>query len=310
MQLNMEKILLTGGLGMVSTALIKELTQANYQVNVLTRNPDKIEFENKQVSFFEWNLEKKFIDLKAFEGISTIIHLAGANIGSDRWTEKRKKEILSSRVDSANLLFNTIRQHQLPIKNFISSSAVGYYGAFTSDKILTENDPNGSDFVAGVCQQWEAAAHQFETLGMRVIILRKGVIIGNGGMYQHISRLAKWGINTTLGNGKQWVPWIFIGDLVQLYLFSLSNKDVRGTFNAVSDEHVTMQKLSQELSRSFHRWRITPALPAFALKIILGEMAVMLLKGTRVSNQKIKEAGFRFEHTTILSAFQKLVDKK
>lgn len=292
----MKKILIAGGTGFVGKALIKHLVNCGYMVNVLTRRNKISSMEN--IRYFEWDIKKGFIDEKAFEGVSKIINLTGANITEKRWTEKRKVEIIESRTKAIDLLFTYVKTRNFSIDIFISSSAVGYYGAITTDEIFTEKSNNGSDFLASVCRKWEKTALQFDSLGVATVILRKGVVIGrDGGMYQKLAPLAKLGINTSLGNGMQYLPWIDIRDLVRLYEFILKTDELSGVFNAVSSEHIMMNDFSKTLLQLFGKTSFLPNVPAFLVRLFLGEMSVMLLKGSRVSNYKIKQTGFKFEYS-------------
>lgn len=298
----MKKILIAGGTGFVGKALIKHLVNCGYMVNVLTRRNKISSMEN--IRYFEWDIKKGFIDEKAFEGVSKIINLTGANITEKRWTEKRKVEIIESRTKAIDLLFTYVTTRNFSIDIFISSSAVGYYGAITTDEIFTEKSNNCSDFLASVCRKWEKSALQFESLGVATVILRKGVVLGrDGGMYQKLAPLAKLGINTSLGNGRQYLPWIDIRDLVRLYEFILKTDELSGVFNAVSSEHIMMNDFSKALLRSFGKTSSLPNVPAFLVRLFLGEMSVMLLKGSRVSNYKIKQTGFKFEYRSIEKTF-------
>lgn len=298
----MKKILIAGGTGFVGKALIKHLVNCGYMVNVLTRRNKISSMEN--IRYFEWDIKKGFIDEKAFEGVSKIINLTGANITEKRWTEKRKVEIIESRTKAIDLLFTYVKTRNFSIDIFISSSALGYYGAITTDEIFTEKSNNGSDFLASVCRKWEKTALQFDSLGVATVILRKGVVLGrDGGMYQKLAPLAKLGINTSLGNGRQYLPWIDIRDLVRLYEFILKTDELSGVFNAVSSEHIMMNDFSKALLRSFGKTSFLPNVPAFLVRLFLGEMSVMLLKGYRVSNYKIKQTGFKFEYSSIEKTF-------
>ncbi|MBX2924190.1 MAG: TIGR01777 family oxidoreductase [Chitinophagaceae bacterium] len=298
----MKKILIAGGTGFVGKALIKHLVNCGYMVNVLTRRNKISSMEN--IRYFEWDIKKGFIDEKAFEGVSKIINLTGANITEKRWTEKRKVEIIESRTKAIDLLFTYVKTRNFSIDIFISSSAIGYYGAITTDEIFTEKSNNGSEFLASVCRKWEKTALQFDSLGVATVILRKGVVLGrDGGMYQKLAPLAKLGINTSLGNGRQYLPWIDIRDLVRLYEFILKTDELSGVFNAVSSEHIMMNDFSKALLRSFGKTSFLPNVPAFLVRLFLGEMSVMLLKGSRVSNYKIKQTGFKFEYSSIEKTF-------
>src|SRR5690606_10132987 len=196
------------------------------------------------------------------------INLTGENITEKRWTEKRKVEIIESRIKAIDLLFKYVKTTGSNIHTSISSSATGYYGAFTSDEILTEESNNGNDFLANVCEKWEKSALQFESLGITTVILRLGVVLGKeGGIYQRLAPLAKLGINISLGNGKQYLPWIDIRDLVRLYEFILKTNEISGVFNAVSSEHISMDDFSKALLQSFGKTSFLPNAPAFLVKL-------------------------------------------
>ncbi|MBA5630533.1 TIGR01777 family protein [Moheibacter sp. BDHS18] len=294
----MKKILIAGGTGFVGKQLIDFLVGKGYSIHVLTRKPSANLTEN--ICFFLWDIERQYIDKKAFEGVEILINLTGANIGEKRWTEQRKKEIIDSRIKSINLLYQYISENKFNISTFISSSAVGFYGAVTTDKTFAETSENGNDFLASVCQKWENAALKFNDLGVRTVILRKGVILGKeGGTVKKLSPLAKLGINVSLGSGKQYLPWIDIRDLVRLYDFILSNTQLKGIFNAVATEQITMNDFSKVLLKSFGKKSFLPNAPAFVIRLLFGEMTVMLLEGSKISNEKIKNAGFYFEFDTI-----------
>lgn len=177
------KILIAGGTGFVGKQLVDFLVGKGYFIHVLTRKLNANPLEN--IRFFQWDIKRQYIDKKAFEGVKILINLTGANIGEKRWTEQRKKEIIDSRIKYIELLYNYISENKFNINTFISSSAVGFYGAVTTDKTFAETSESGNDFLASVCQKWEVAALKFNDLGIRTIILRKGVILGkNGGVIQ------------------------------------------------------------------------------------------------------------------------------
>ena len=294
----MKKILITGGTGFVGKQLIPFLVEKGYSIHVLTRKPSANSLKN--ICFFQWDIERQYIDKKAFEGVEILINLTGANIGEKRWTEQRKKEIIDSRIKSIDLLYQYISENKFNINIFISSSAVGFYGAVTTDKTFVETSESGNDFLASVSQKWEDATLKFNDLGIRTVILRKGVILGKeGGMVKKLSPLAKLGINVSLGSGEQYLPWIDIRDLVKLYDFILSNTQLKGIFNGVATEQITMNDFSKVLLKSFGKKSFLPNAPAFVIRLLFGEMAVMLLEGSKVSNEKLESTGFYFEFDTI-----------
>ncbi len=301
--MKMNKILIAGATGFIGQQMISSLLEKGYFVNALSRKPRRS--SKPQLHYFQWDTDTGFIDKIAFEEVDVIINLTGANIGEQRWSNRRKKEIVDSRITSINLLYNFVKHNNIQIKTFISSSAVGYYGTVTSDNIFTEESAAGKDFLAEVCQSWEQAAMQFQNLGIRTVILRKGVIIGiDGGMLQKLSPLARLGINVSLGSGKQFLPWMDVRDVIRLYDFILANNEISGIYNAVSSEHITMNEFSRILLQSFGKKSWLPNTPAFIIKMIFGEMSVMLLEGSKVSNEKLLSTGFTFELDTLKKSLE------
>lgn len=304
------RILIAGGSGFIGKALAARFAQEGTVVHVLSRQVERQEASAKQnIRYFYWNPRQKEIDLNAFEQVETLINLSGANIGEKRWTQKRKTEIFDSRVQTTRFLFEVIRSNSFPVYTVVSASAVGYYGMKTfENQTLSEDSPKGDDFLSSVCNQWEKEALQFHELGTRVVILRQGVVLGKeGGIYQKLFALAKWGINVSLGSGRQYLPWISMADMVALYYFCVRNTSIDGIFNAVADEQVTMQEFARKLSQSLHRPILTPAVPAFVLRLMLGDMSQMLLQGTKVSNRKIRNTPFQFECLTLAQAFDEIL---
>jgi len=297
----MKTILVAGATGFIGKYLTYYLLQKGYRVNALTRSEKKSTTTN--LFYYKWNIDKWEIDKNAFENVETIINLTGVNIGEKRWTKERKREILDSRVKSINLLYENVKFNDITLKLFISSSAVGYYGAINSSNLYTELSPNGKDFLASVCKEWESAACQFKELSERTIILRKGVIIGkDGGIYKKIAPIAKLGINTAIGTGQQFLPWIEITDLLRLYGFIILNDKIDGIYNAVATEQITMNKFSDVLLESFDKKSCLPNIPKIFVKLLVGKMSVMFLKGLRVSNQKLINSEFIFTYDTISKA--------
>lgn len=291
----MAKILITGGTGLVGTKLTEMLLYKKHTVVILSRNPKK---ENE----FKWDVSKNYIDEKAFLNIDYIIHLAGAGIADKRWSEKRKKIIVDSRVKTANLIFDYITKLKIDIKGFISASGIGYYGAITTDKIFKETDKVGNDFLGEVCQKWENAAHQFKNLNIPVTILRTGVVLSKtGGALDKM----KTPIISPLGSGKQYLPWIHIDDLCEMYIKSIEN-NLTGIFNAVAPEHHTSKTFSKALAKSINRPFISVNAPSFMLKLLFGEMSKILLEGSRISAKKIEGANFNFQFPKLKTALKNL----
>ena len=286
------KILIAGGTGFIGKTLVPFLVKNGHEVNVLTRRK-MVDVEN--IHYYRWDIDKEFIDSQAFDGVEALINMTGANIGEKDWTVDRKNELLNSRVRPLDLLLKYIIESGNKIKVLISSSAVGYYGAVTTDHIFTEEDKNGNDFPAYVCRLWEDTALKFKEVAGRVVILRKGLVIGQGGgVYQKLQPLAKLGLNVALGSGNQYFPLVCINDLISVYNYVLEHNEIDGVFNIVSNEHVTMNEFSEKMLHSFGRRKFLPNIPAFIIKILFRERSQMLLQGSRVSNDKIRSTGFEF----------------
>lgn len=291
----MSKVLITGGTGLVGSRLTELLLEKNHEVVILSRNP-------KEQNEFKWDIKNDFIDDKAFENIDYIIHLAGAGIADERWSDKRKKVIINSRVETANLLFKKVKELNLNLKGFVSASGSGYYGAVTSDKIFKETDKPGNDFLGEVCQKWEDAAHQFKALKVPVTILRTGIVLSKtGGALEKM----KTPIISPLGSGNQYLPWIHIDDLAEMYIYTIEN-NIEGVFNAVAPEHHTSKTFSKALAKHINRPFIGVNVPSFALKLMFGDMSQILLKGSRLSSKKIEKNGYPFRFKTLNKALSNL----
>ena len=293
----MGKILITGGTGLIGTHLQKTLISNNHEVVILTRSPKK---ENE----FEWDIEKQYIHEKAFENVTHIIHLAGAGIADKRWTDKRKQEIINSRVATANLLFSYVKKLQLNLQGFIAASGIGYYGAITVDTIFTENDAPENDYISKVCIEWEKASNQFTQLGIPVTILRTGVVLSkkNGALAKMNTPL----FLAILGNGKQYMPWIHINDLCALYCKAVDSSDFTGIFNAVAPDHQTNASFTKAISTITRKPVLPIPIPTFMLSLILGELSSILVKGSRVSATKTSSQ-YAFAYTNLTKALEDLL---
>lgn len=295
----MMTVLISGATGLVGKKLTQELNSKGYNVRILSRK--------KSEDHFYWNLQDNFIDPKAFENLDAIIHLAGAPI-SDKWTKEYKKELYDSRIKTADLLFDHSKKHAPNLKTFITSSGTNFYGTFTSDKIFSENDPSGNDFLGELCRDWEAAAEKFKELGTRVVGVRTAAVLSEkGGMLEKLMPLAKLNLASPLGSGKQIVPWIHIDDLVRIYIYTLENENLKGAFNAVAPEIVNNKTFTKSIAKVMNKSMILPNVPAFMLKLILGEMSSIALEGSAISAEKIQDSGFKFQFPDLNSALKTLI---
>ena len=306
----METVLITGGTGLIGQALTQLLTDHGYQVIILSRQPhaDK-NTENSLVTYAGWDLRRQTVDTDALAAADHIVHLAGANVGGKRWTSSYKKEILESRTLSSQLLFKALAQHPNKVKKFISASATGYYGNYDNNKSpFTETSPPAGDFLGTTCQAWENSVREVESLGKQVVIFRTGIVLSKkGGALKEFYKPLQFGFATILGNGEQWISWIHLQDLVRLYFNAIVNPQLQGIFNAVAPQPVHHKELILTMARAAKgKSFITAYVPAFALKLALGEMSVEVLKSVRVSSQKIQNTGFVFSYPDIQTAMEQL----
>lgn len=295
-------ILLTGGSGLIGSELTKILIENGHQVRILTREK---EIEHP---FYHW--DKDTIDEKVFENLDGIIHLAGSLIAK-RWTNSYKKEIFSSRVDTANLLFEYVKKLNIDLKFFISASGTAYYGQITSNKIFKESDEPNIDFLGKVCVAWENAAYQFEKIGARVVCLRTSLVLSkNGEGFKLLKKPIQLGVGANLGDGKQWMPWIHITDLIQMYAEAVGNDKIKGSYNASSPQYINHSEFNHTLTKRMNKPFFMPNIPAFVMKLALGEMSSLVLNGSRIDATKIQETGFKFQYSTLEKALEELIEKK
>ncbi|CEJ69102.1 Epimerase family protein [Chryseobacterium oranimense G311] len=300
-----EIVLITGAGGMIAKKLSKKL-EKEYTVRFLTR-------KKKHDNDFEWDIKNGIIDESALDNISHIIHLAGADISEKRWTKERKRELISSRVDSAGLLLKTVKKKKIKLKSFISASGINYYGTVTTEKIYSENDPPGNDFLSEVVVLWERAADDFkeQNLAERVVKIRTAVVLSReDGALKKMVPTIQYGIGSPLGSGKQYMPWIHIEDICSIYEASLKDPAIDGAYNAVSPQHTTNENLTRKIAEVLHKPLFMPHVPAFVLKLIFGELADALLEGSRASSQKIQETGFKFKFPDLKMALEDLLKEK
>ena len=295
----MEKVLITGGSGLIGRRLSFLLKSRGYEVRILSRSNNP----KNNYKTFVWNVSEQYINESAFEGLNHIIHLAGAGIADKRWSEKRKKEIIASRVASTNLLYNSVKRLKTPLNSFISASATGYYGAVTSETIFEEKDKPAKDFLGKVCSLWEDSIFQFNEIKIRTVALRTGIVLSkDGGALKKM----KTPIITSLGNGKQYMPWIHIDDLCELYIKAIEDEQFKGAFNAVSPEHISNLSFSKKISKIFNYPFLALGAPSLILQIVFGEMSTIILNGSRISANKIKQAGFKFKFENLEKALKNL----
>lgn len=291
----MNNILISGGSGMIGQKITLLLEQKGYQVAWLSRS-------SQEQNSFLWDIEKRTIDPKAIEWADAIIHLAGTGVADKRWTESRKNDILNSRVQSTQLLYSAIEKSISKPNTFISASAVGYYGFDTGTQLVKEEDSGGSDFLSEVVKAWEKEVRKIEELHLRTVILRTGIVLAKEG--GALPELLKPPVAAPLGTGDQWMSWIAIDDLVKMFVFALEKTTLQGVYNAVGPDPATNQELTKVAAKIKGKLYVGIGVPGFLLKIVLGEMAAMVLGGNRVSSKKIQKAGFEYEYVGLEAALK------
>ena len=276
------KYLITGGSGLIGNELTKLLLEKNEEVFWLTSSQ-----KNKTgVKSFSWNINKNQLDENCFQDIDVIIHLAGAGIADKKWTVDRKKELIDSRIKSTQLLFESLKLIQNKPKSIICASAIGIYKNH-NDHLLSEESEIGTDFLADLTNQWENEVNKFETLGIRVVKIRTGIVLSkDGGYLKSVAAPAKYGLATALGNGKMITSWIHISDIAHLFLYASKNEKMQGVYNAVAPNPVTNYEITKQIAKALNRPFFLPNIPAFILKLIFGEMASVIFMSQNIFSQK------------------------
>ena len=294
-----QTVLLTGGTGTIGRRLTQLLQQKGYAVSLLSRSNKPID----GVSVYTWDVKKGQIDPKAVQTADYIIHLAGAGIADERWTDARKQEIIESRTQSTGLLADMLIKYKHHLKAFISSSAIGFYGGDSGDRPMVESSSAGSDFMAQVVRSWERSVDQVAALGIRTVKIRTGVVLTmDGGALPKIAQPIRLGVGAPLGSGQQYMSWIHIDDICRMYIQAMEDETWQGVYNGVAPGAVTNKELTRQIADLLHRPLIMPNIPAFGIKLLFGEMAVAVLGSSNVLNKRIQE------ETTFTYQFPKLKD--
>ena len=302
------KFLVSGSSGVIGTALIRSCAQDRIYVVRLLRGQAAIPAANiGETVLWDPGATPAILDPYHLRGVVAAVHLSGANISAGRWTEKYKREIVSSRVQSTTALAEALsRLNPLP-RVLVCASAIGIYGN-RGDEVLTEESRPGTGFLAEMCLAWEAATRAAENAGIRVVHARFGVVLSpEGGALAKLLPMFRLGLGGNLGNGRAWMPWLTLRDAVGILRFCVDNENIRGPVNTVSPNPVTNAEFTRALGSAVHRPAILPA-PAFALRLALGDMADQaLLASARVVPAKLIEAGYRFADPEIAAALRSAV---
>lgn len=300
-------ILITGGTGMVGTRLTELLQEKGYRVAHLSRRRTGTE----SVKTYLWNIDRNELEPEAIEKAEAIIHLAGANLSAKRWSESVKKILITSRTHSAHLLYEKLKTLQHSVTRVIAASGINYYGTDTGDRVITEEMPPGKGFVSQLCVKWEESTLQFEQLGIRTALFRiMAALSVKGGFLKPILPLAKAGLASPIGHGRQYISWIHIDDLCRMFIKALEDEKIRGTYNAAApnpaQNKIFMKKLAKTLRRPF----FLPNAPGFAVRLVFGEMADLALGGVRASAEKIERSGFTFRYPELDDALKNIFQNR
>lgn len=304
---------------MIGTHLSEMLADNGYNVIILSRNPQETardtDFQTRKgffrnggnIYYSRWDIENQYIDPSAITNADYIVHLAGAGVADKRWTESRKKEIVESRTLSSALLVKALKEQPNKVRAVISASAIGWYGP-DKGKPFIETDPHSNDFLGETCYKWEQSIGPVADLGIRLVRLRTGIVMSSeGGALREFRKPLRVGAAAILGDGKQVISWIHVMDLCRLFMFAIDEKEINGVYNAVAPNPATNRELTMTLAKHITNNRhYTVKVPAFVLKLVLGEMSTEVLKSATVSSQKIQNAGFHFDFPTLDKAIDDL----
>ena len=297
-----KKVLITGGSGLIGKELVLLLKHSDYTPIILTRNK-KIAKNSEDFSY--WNPGEKIIDILLLSEIDFIIHLAGENIIAKHWSEKQKQKIISSRVNTALFLFDSLKKVNHKVQKIVSASAIGYYNQENNNIQRTEIDSYGSGFASECCKLWEESVDRFTELDISVVKIRIGLVLSNKSIVfisNYYSQM--FGILTQFGDGKQAFPWIHISDLTHIFKSALEKK-VNGVFNAVSKENITLKEFLNNLKLNFG-FALILQIPAFILKIFLKERSELFLKGSPISSEKLNKELYQTKYNSIIDAWRDL----
>jgi uncharacterized protein len=294
-------VVVTGSSGFIGSALVPALSAAGHRP-IRALRPDRVP---PGVDAIAWQPERGVIDRGGLEGVGAVVHLAGAGIGDARWTDARKRLIVESRTRSTRLLAETLATLQRPPDVLVSGSAVGYYGS-RADEELTEESSGGDDFVAGVCEQWEAGAAPAADAGIRLVTIRSGLVLGHhGGLLRRLLVPFRLGAGGRVGSGQQWMSWITLDDELRAILHALGSPALRGPVNLTAPNPVTNAHFTATLGRVLHRPTVLPT-PLLPLKLRYGAELVegLLLASQRVLPARLESDGFTFEHPELEDALR------
>lgn len=302
----MANVLVSGGTGFIGSRVCTALQARGDTVHVLSRNPERARAQLKAgTPVYGWNPESEKLPAEAVSDAKAVIHLAGETIAG-RWNSEKKRRIRDSRVVATRNLVESLTDAPEKPDVLVCASAIGYYGG-SGDTSFTEAAPAGDDFLAEVCQEWEAAAAEAETLGVRVVLVRIGLVLGlGGGLLTQVLPPFKMGVGGRLGTGQQWMSWIHVDDVVGIILHSLQNGAVQGPLNATAPAPVRNSEFTKTLGTVLRRPTLFPV-PTFGLKLMMGEFADFVVLSQKVLPERTEESGYEFRYPTLESALKDIL---
>lgn len=299
------RVLITGATGLVGSRIANKCLAKDIEVNYLTTSKDKIKNETNYKGYF-WDPTNNEIDLECLDEVDVILHLAGASIAK-RWTSSYREEILDSRIGTAKLLLDSLKNTKYSISQFISASAVGIYPSSLQNLYSEEDEKRDNSFLCEVVEKWELAADEFKELDIKVAKVRTGLVLAeDGGALQKMKEPADFNLGAAFGTGKQWQSWIHIEDLADLYIHILEN-ELEGIYNGVAPNPVTNNELMDGIAKQLDKNVWLPNVPAIALKVALGDMSTVVLSSQLVSSDKIENTGYSFMYKNLTKALEDLL---
>jgi len=261
------------------------------------------------VKIYQWDIKRGHIDPQAIQTADHIVHLAGAGIADERWTDARKNEILTSRTASTELLARALSRNPHNVKSFVASSAIGYYGGDTGDRPLTETSSGGSDFLAQVVRAWERSEDQVAAVGIRTVKFRIGVVLTMaGGALPKLAQPIRLGAGAPIGSGQQYISWIHLDDLCRLFIRAIADESWQGVYNAVAPSPATNEGLTRAIADALGRPLLLPNIPNFAIRLMFGELAITVTGGNYVLNKRIsEETDFQYQYGDLTNALKNLL---
>lgn len=300
----MATVLITGGSGLIGTHLTRSLLAQGHDVRHLGRRPGE---RPDGVFTHHWDPQHGVLDERALEGVDHLIHLAGAGIADKRWTGVRVRELIASRADTASLLLHAAQRMGVRPRSFISAAGLNYFGAITTDRIHEEQDPPAGDTIGRISVAWENAVDPWRSL-CRVVKLRTPIVLArDGGALPRLALPVRWGLGAPLGHGRQWMPWVHIDDAVAIYLHAIHNDAMEGPYHVNASDQPDNRTFTRTLAQVLKRPFLLPPVPAVILRMALGELAGLLLEGSRASNARLLSTGYTFRFPRLDDALRDLL---